>query len=184
VERAILAGDRETAVGVMQLEEGLDTGPVHRFRTVAIGDDETAPELRARLVAAGTEMLLELLAGGLGEPVPQAGEPTYAPKLQTGEFLIDWSRPGVEVHRIVRAGPGRAHTSFRGRRLNIHRTALVAEPSPLAPGEVVAAPDGPVAGTGDGVLRLVDVQPEGKAVQAGADWARGARLQPGDRFDG
>jgi methionyl-tRNA formyltransferase len=180
VERAILAGDRETAVCVMQLEEGLDTGPVHACRVVAIGEDETAPELRARMVEMGTEMLLELLAGDLGDPVAQVGEPTYAAKLEPEEFVLDWSRPAVELHRVVRAGPGRAHTTFRGRRLNVHRaTRPPVEPGPRpAPGELA----GSVVGTGEGVLRLVEVQPEGKGVQDAEAWVRGARLAPGDRL--
>ena len=185
VERAILAGDSETAVCVMRLEEGLDTGPVHERRLMTIGADETAPELRARLVEAGTGMLLELLAGELGEPSPQVGAPTYAAKLEPADFALDWSRPAVDLHRIVRAGPGRAHTTFRDRRLNVHRTALT-DPATgaasMAPGEVAGTPDGVLAGTGAGVLRLVDVQPEGKPVQEAGAWARGARLQPGDRL--
>jgi methionyl-tRNA formyltransferase len=83
VERAILAGDDETGVCVMDVEEGLDTGGIYALERVRVHPHETADELRARLVAIGTPLLLEVLArpGGIGEPMPQDGEPTYAAKL-------------------------------------------------------------------------------------------------------
>src|SRR5947209_17249032 len=81
LERAILAGDTETGVCLMALEQGLDTGPVYDCTRLTIGDGETAEELRARLVAAGTDLLVRTLRTGLGVPVPQAGEPTHAKKL-------------------------------------------------------------------------------------------------------
>ena len=176
VERAILAGDRETGVCLMELEEGLDTGPVYAVEQVVVGDEETADELRDRLVTMGTRMLVEALREGLAEPVPQAGEPTYAAKLEPEEFHLDWSRPGVEVHRVVRLG--RAWTTFRGKRLRVLRARRVAAASG-APGEL----EGLVVAAGDGEgVELVEVQPEGKGVQAAAAWANGARPQPGERL--
>ncbi|HVM02388.1 MAG TPA: methionyl-tRNA formyltransferase, partial [Acidimicrobiales bacterium] len=97
VERAILAGDTETGVCLMGLEEGLDTGPVFRREAVAIGEDETADELRARLVEIGTRLLVEALAEGLGEGEPQAGEATYAAKLANDELRLEWSLPAEEL---------------------------------------------------------------------------------------
>src|SRR4051812_21144513 len=104
LERAILAGDSETGVCLMELEEGLDTGPVYACTRLAIGEEETADELRARLVDAGTELLVESLRTGLGTPTPQQGEPTYAEKIDPTEHHVDWSRPAVEVHRVIRCG--------------------------------------------------------------------------------
>ena len=174
VERAILAGDRETGVCLMQLEEGLDTGPVYAVERVTIGYDDTADGVRARLVTVGTRLLVEALRDGLGEPVPQDGEPTYAAKLEPEEFRLDWFRPAEDLQRLVRLG--RAWTTFRGKRLRVLWSRLV----PAAaggPGEienlVVAAGDG-------GGLELVEVQPEGKGPQAAAAWANGARLLPGE----
>ena len=175
VERAILAGDTETGVCLMALEEGLDTGPVYDRRRVAIGPDESAAELRERLVQVGTELLVERLRSGLGQPVPQTGEVTYAAKIEPHELRLDWSRPAVEVHRVVRLG--RAWTTFRGRRLRVLRATL-AESGP-APGAL----DGLVVGAGDGKgLLLVEVQPEGKGPLPAPAWRNGARPRPGERM--
>lgn len=174
VERAVLAGDDVTGVCVMGLEEGLDTGPVFGSATVAIGAEETAAELRDRLVRAGTDLLVHLLREGLPEPVPQEGEPTYAAKVDPGELRLDWQRPAVELHRVVRVGG--AWTTFRGTRLKVHRARPLAVPTALAPGEL----DGPLVGTGDGVLSLVEVQAEGRPARPAAEWLRGARPAPGE----
>ncbi|MEJ7845920.1 MAG: methionyl-tRNA formyltransferase [Acidimicrobiales bacterium] len=170
VERAILAGDEVTGVCVMAVEEGLDTGGVHRRVEVAIGPDETAEELRARLVEIGTAALVEALADGLGPVVPQEGEPTYAAKLTSEELRLDWVGPAAAVHRAVRVGG--AWTTVGGRRLKVHGAAV--PPTGAADGVVVPAGDGPV--------ELLQVQPEGKGRMAAAAWARGAHLAPGTRL--
>jgi methionyl-tRNA formyltransferase len=175
VERAILAGDARTGVCVMDVDEGLDTGAVYARSTVDIGPDETADELRARLVALGTGLLLATLRDGLGVPEPQQGEPTYAAKIEPAELEIDWSRPAAEIHRLVRLGD--AWTTFRGRRLKVWRVA-VAPSSALAPGEL----DGVRVGTSDGSVTLVEVQPEGKGHQDARAWRNGARPELGVRL--
>ena len=169
VERAILAGDTETGVCLMGLEEGLDTGPVYRRAAVTIGPDETADELRARLVEQGTELLLDGLANGLGEGEPQVGEVTYAAKLDNEELCLDWSRPAEELERIVRVG--RAWTTVRGRRLKVLRAC-----AHRLTGIGVAVPTATVP------LELFEVQPEGRAPMSAPDWARGVRWQEGDRL--
>jgi methionyl-tRNA formyltransferase len=174
VERAILAGDEETGVDIMQLEEGLDTGPVYASRRVAIGPEETADELRTRLVDIGTEMLVGILSAPLPEPVPQEGDATYAAKLEPAELRIDWSRTAEEIARLVRLGL--AWTTFRGARLRVLRAR---------PGVGVLQPgvlDGLTVGTTHGVLELVEVQPEGKPRQQASAWRNGARLQPDERL--
>ncbi len=177
VERAILAGDTETGVCLMALDAGLDTGPLHRCEKVAIGPEETAPDLRARLVEVGTRILVEELDRGLGPAVPQEGRPTYAEKLTPDELRLDWSGPAEHLHRVVRLG--RAWTTFRGRRLRVLR-AILADAGP-PPGSL----EGVVVGTGDGrALVLVEVQPEGKGPMPAADWVRGARPSPGERLGG
>jgi len=175
VERAILAGDTETGVCLMALEAGLDTGPVYRRQRVAIGPEETAEELRARLVEVGTGLLVDALRSGLGQPTPQEGEVTYAAKLQPGELRLDWSRPADEPHRVVRLG--RAWTTFRGRRLLVLRASVVdGRPAPATLEDLVV-------GTGDGRgLALAVVQPEGRAPLAAAAWRNGARPRPGERL--
>jgi methionyl-tRNA formyltransferase len=177
VERALLAGDACTGVDVMAVEEGLDTGGIYAEGTLDIGPDETADELRNRLVALGTDLLVRTLADGLGELRPQVGEPVYAEKIDPAELALDWTRPAVELHRLVRLGG--AWTTFRGKRFKVWRTVVddgdEAGGTP-APGELA----GDRVGTGDGVLRLIEVQPEGRARQSAVDWRNGARPTPGE----
>lgn len=184
VERALLAGDRETGVCIMEMTAGLDEGGVYARRTVEIGLDETAGELTARLTDLGSDLLVETVPTLPGAtPEPQVGEPVYARKLTVAEFEIDWSRPAVDIERLVRAGnprPG-AWTAADGRRLKILRAELdegeAGQPDGGAtdgasPGALL--PRGRVL-TGDGVLRLVEVQAEGKGVTDGGAWAAGHR---------
>ena len=166
VERAILAGDTLTGVDLMAVEEGLDTGGIYARAEVPIGHDDTLEELRGRLVAEGSRLLVDALRSGLPEPVPQAGEVTYAEKLLPEDRHLDWSRPAVDVHRRVRLGD--AWTTHGGRRLKVWRT------------RVPPAGDGPVVTAGDGPVELVEVQPEGKPRMAATAWANGARWRPGD----
>lgn len=169
VERALLAGDDETGVCVMAVEEGLDTGGVYARRTVPIGPTTTADDLRTELVDVGTALLVEQLRAGLGEPEPQRGEPTYAAKIDAGELRIDWSAPPLRLDRLVRLGG--AWTMFRGRRLKVLAAELVGD-----------QPGDEIVGDRVGGLRLTSVQPEGKGPMAWADFARGARPAPGERL--
>ena len=164
VERAVLAGDDVTGVDLMVVEEGLDTGAVYARAEVPIRPDDTVDELRARLTEAGTTLLLGSLRVGLGKPAPQEGEATYAHKIDPAELQIDWSRPAVEIHRLVRVGG--AWTTFRGKRLKVWRTSL--------------AGDGVPAPTGDGVIGLHVVQPEGKPRMPAEAWANGAHFDPSE----
>jgi methionyl-tRNA formyltransferase len=176
VEWAILAGDETTGVCLMALEAGLDTGPVYACEPVTIGADESADELRTRLVAIGTDLLVDRLTAGLGEPTPQRGETTYAGKIEPALLELDWARPAADLHRVVRLDRG-AWTTFRGRRLRVLR----ARPG----GEVDGPPgtlDGTAVATGAGALELVTVQPEGKGAQAAGEWRNGARPAPGERL--
>ena len=165
VERALLAGDDETGVCLMQLEEGLDTGPVYRREVVPIAATTTAAELRAELVDTGTRMLVTELRAGLDEPQPQVGAPTYAAKIQPDELRIDWTRSPVELDRLVRLGG--AWTTLHGRRLRIVAAELADAASP---------PSSELRGDRIGGLQLLTVQPEGKAAMPFAAFARGARL--------
>ena len=169
VERAILAGDRETGVCVMAVEEGLDTGGVYAVTRMEVGDG-SADELRSRLVAAGTTLLVETLATGLGPAAPQVGEPTYAEKVTSEDLHLDWTRPASELERVPRVG--KAWTTFRNRRLLI-LSARAVDDGP-APGHL----DGVVVGTGEGGLLLLRVQPEGKPVLDAGAWRNGARPGP------
>lgn len=174
VERAVLAGDTETGVCLMQLEAGLDTGPVYATARVPIGARETAGALRARLVDVGTQLLVDHLPDvGAVPPVPQAGEPTYADKLTVEEFELDPARPAAELDRLVRAGNPRPGAWMRvgDRRVKVWRS----HPAPASSGTpgVISADAALV--TSEGELALDEVQPEGKRVMSGAAWRGGLR---------
>lgn len=175
VERAILEGDTTTGVCIMQLEEGLDTGPVYACETLAISEDETADQLRDHMVDVGVRLLLDVIEGTLGTPSPQEGEPTYAAKLTHEDHRLDWNLPARQLHRIVRLG--RAWTTFRGRRL------LVRDARVLDGGFDAGEIEGEVVGTGDGALELIEVQPEGRGPVEARSWVNGARIQPGERME-
>lgn len=163
VERALLAGDAVTGVCLMQLEAGLDTGPVHTRVELPIRADATGDSLRADLVGVGTRLLVDTLTAGLPAAVPQVGEPTYAAKLSPDDLRLDWSAPASQRHRVVRLGG--AWTTFRDKRLKVIEAELV---DPDATGGALL--DGCVGG-----LRLLVVQPEGKAPMPWRDFANGAR---------
>jgi methionyl-tRNA formyltransferase len=176
VERAILAGDNASGVCLMQLDEGLDTGPVYVRAEVAIEPGESAAELRWRLGQVGNRLLVTALAEGLPVPVAQTGEASYAAKLEHEELHLDFARPAEICHRVVRVG--RAWTTWREKRLLVHSARVFNEAQGLWPGQVQVN----IVGTAEGALELVIVQPEGKSPMSGAEWARGARLQPGERL--
>jgi methionyl-tRNA formyltransferase len=176
VERAILAGDDRTGVCLMAVEEGLDTGGVYRQAELDVDPDETLDELRSRLVAIGSEMVVAALREGLGAPEPQVGEPTYADKIDPTELHLDWERPAVELHRVVRLGG--AWTTWRGKRLKVHRSRVSDAAAAGEPGSL----QGPVVATGDGGLELLEVQPAGRGHQAATAWLNGARPGPDDRL--
>jgi methionyl-tRNA formyltransferase len=180
VERAILAGDAETGVCVMQLEEGLDTGPVYDCVRTPVDDDETAGELRARLAMLGTALLVRVVPDvATVTPASQVGEPTHAAKVTVDEFRLDPARGAATLARLVRAGnprPG-AWTVVGGRRLKVLRAHVVPDPETDADG---ARDPGQVdrrarLATADGVLALDEVQPEGKAAMVGGAWRAGIR---------
>ena len=185
IQRAILAGDRETGVSIMQMDAGLDTGDVLLKRATPIAPDESAGALHDRLAELGAHALLEVLAR-LPDlkrvPQPAAGV-TYADKLSKEEAVLDWRRPAAELARAVRAyNPWPvAHTLHQGKPLRVWRATVVGADAG-EPGTVLAAGrQGIDVATGAGVLRLLEVQPAGGKPVAAADFANGRRLA-GARF--
>ena len=187
VERAILAGDTETGVCLMDVASEIDTGAVYRRASTPIEPHESATELRARLCELGIGLLLDALSEGFGDPVPQSGEMTWADKISPSELRIDWSAPAEHVLRLVRVGG--AWTTYRDRRLKVLEARLAAGTGqPGAAGSislVARSGDGPApaVATGSGAIELVTLQSEGRAAAPARDWANGARIAGGEQFE-
>lgn len=184
VERALLAGDATVGVSLMAIEPTLDTGPVYWCETTAVGDRATAAEVRAELAQLGAAALVRSLRSGLGEPVPQQGEPTYAHKLNRDDRRLAWDADGAQLARVVRVGG--AWTMTAGGMLKVLDAVAVATSAceAMPPDAAAGSLWGDAVRCGVGALRLLTVQPAGRAAMAASDWLRGARLEPGVRLDG
>ena len=187
IQRAIMAGDAVTGVQVMRMSEGLDEGPVILSEIVPITPVDTAASLSDRMARVGATLWPRALAaierGGATE-TPQAGEPTYAKKVKAAEARIDWTRPAVEIDRHIRGlspFPG-AWFEAPSATSPVRVKALLsaAAEGDGAPGEVL---DGALTiACGDGAVRLVRVQREGRAAQSADEFLRGFPLAPGTRL--
>ena len=173
VERAILAGDEETGVGIMSLEVTLDTGPLHAERRTRV-DLKTAAQLTEELARLGAEALVEVLASRelLEHPMPQVGEATYAEKLTKETFHLEPRMPSVLLERTVRLG--RAFTFVNGRRLKVLEGHL--NPTRAGPGALTEVEGEIALAANDGALVLEMVQPEGSRPMPAKAWWDGARL--------
>ncbi|GAB4495247.1 MAG: methionyl-tRNA formyltransferase [Anaerolineales bacterium] len=181
IQAAILAGDSETGVTIMQMDAGLDTGAMLRKQAVAIGEHETGGELFNRLAQLGADLLLQTLPDYLdGKITPQPQEnalATYAPRLEKSSGLLNFALPAVELARQVRAfnpWPG-AFTLWEGNPLKIHRAHAAPAPLPLEAGTPVTVDNLPGFAASPGILVLDEVQLPGKKAIAAADFLRGVR---------
>jgi methionyl-tRNA formyltransferase len=188
IQRALLDGREETGISIMQMEPGLDTGPVLLERRHPIGPRTTGGELHDALAELGAEALTAAVAGikaGTVEPRPQDPDrATYAAKIEKAEAELDWGRTVAELDRVVRAfNPWPvAFTHRRGEPLRIWR-AHPGEGEATEPAGTVLAGERPAVVCGDGrVLVLDEVQPGGRKRMAGADALRGGHLAPGERL--
>jgi methionyl-tRNA formyltransferase len=177
VQRAIMAGDAQTGVQIMQMAKGLDTGDVLLSETVDIRPEDTAASLSDRLSRVGAEMWPRVLGAverGAARPTPQQGEPVYAHKIDKSEARLDWTKPAAELERLVRGlapFPG-AWCEIGGRRVKVHLARV--EDGSGEPGEVL---DGDLLiACGEGALRLLTVQPAGKGKMEADAFNQGARV--------
>jgi methionyl-tRNA formyltransferase len=186
---AILAGDDETGITTMQMDEGLDTGPMLLRRVLPLGDNDTTASLTPRLAEMGADLLIETLCGlrdGTIVPEPQPEGATLAPSFKKGDGLIDWSADAVAVDRQVRAlQPWPGTFTFRdGERLAVWRVCPIADAAAgAAPGTVVAvSDDGIRVACADGAVDILELQRPGGRRQPVAEFLRGRPVAVGERF--
>jgi methionyl-tRNA formyltransferase len=187
VQHAILHGDEITGASTFLIEAGLDTGPVYGVVTEPVRPTDTAGDLLERLAVSGAGLLgatMDGIADGALVPRPQPADGvSVAGKLTVADAEVDWQQPGRHVDRLIRActpAPG-AWTTFRGERLKLG-PARPRGANELAPGELAVTKSGVAVGTATSELELGTVQPPGKRPMRAADWARGARPEPGERL--
>jgi len=187
IQRTLLAGDAQSGITIMQMDAGLDTGPMLRQEGIPITKEDDAQTLHDKLAALGASMIVDVLAdtaAGRGRASPQqAAGVSYARKIDKPEARLDWSAPAVVLERKVRAMrplPG-ALCTLRGEAVKVWRAEL-AEGSG-APGSVLAArPDGVLVACGEGALRLTELQRAGGKRLPAADFLRGVPVATGDRL--
>lgn len=188
IQRAIMAGDSQTGVAVMQMDEGLDTGPVFASASAPIGPDDTAESLHDRLALLGPPVLVQVVDGlNASALMPAAQAQTgvcYAHKIEAAEARIDWARPAIEIDRQIRGlspYPG-AWFVMEGDKGPVRVKALSArlEPGSGHPGEVLD--DGLLIACGSGAARLRRVQREGRQALDTADFLRGGPVPAGARL--
>jgi methionyl-tRNA formyltransferase len=187
VQHAILHGDDLTGASTFRIEAGLDTGPVFGTVTEPVRPTDTAGDLLQRLAVAGATLLVATMDGiadGSLVPVPQPADGvSVAPKVTVADAEVPWDSPARHVDRLVRActpAPG-AWTTFRGERLKLGPVRS-RDGAALAPGEIRTGRLGVEVGTATAEVGLGLVQPAGKRPMPADAWARGARIEPGERL--
>jgi methionyl-tRNA formyltransferase len=191
VQAAVRHGDEITGASTFRIVKALDAGPVFGVLTEAVRPGDTAGALLDRLAEAGAALLVSTVDGiedGTLRAVEQPADGiTYAPKITTEDARLDFTAPAVAVDRLARAvtpDPG-AWTEFRGERIKlgpVGRTGQPADAEPLAPGELRVERRRVLVGTATDPVVLGEVQAPGKKRMAATDWARGARVEPGERL--
>jgi methionyl-tRNA formyltransferase len=198
VQAAILAGDPVTGVSIMKMDAGMDSGPVYATREARIGEEETAEELGGRLAVMGADALVETLAFLEGElrislpPVPQDDSlATTCPKISREDARVDWTRPALELVRRSRAfTPWPGLFTIRGNaRLKLFHVSLEAEGGQVregaegsSPGAILEAGPRLVVACGEGAVSIATLQAEGKKRLRAAEFVRGERVAPGERW--
>jgi len=190
IQRAIEAGDEVTGITIMQMDAGLDTGPIVGSATTTIDGAETAGSLTPKLAAAGATAMVETLErlrreGVLTRTAQPAEGACYARRIEADEAAVHWAAPAAAIERKLRAldpEPG-AHGWLGGERIKLWRAELIDDPIPRVPGIVVATgPQGIDVACGEGVLRVIELQPPGGRRMSAAAFLAGRKLAPGARF--
>lgn len=191
VHRAVIAGDPETGVTIMRVVKALDAGPMMAAVRRPIGPDETSDEVERDLARLGATLLVDVvdgLAAGRAPETPQdEAAATYAHRLTKEDGIVDWSRSAFEIHNQIRGLHPWPHASstVNGRRIILLRSLRpgTVAAGTVAPGTIVQAHGDDLSiATGDGVLQLVTVQPEGRRPMAVRQFLAGRPLAAGDRF--
>jgi methionyl-tRNA formyltransferase len=189
VHRAVMAGDRETGVTIMRVVRALDAGPMLAAERRTIGGDETSADVERDLGLIGARLLVDSvdrLAAGTATEVPQDdAEATYAPRLTKDDSPIDWGRPARVLHDQIRGLHPWPHaqTFLDRKRLIVLRSKVMPQPAGAVPGTIVAARgDDLDVATGAGLLRIVELQLEGKKPMRARDFLAGHHLPPGRRL--
>ena len=180
VERALLAGDEQTGVCIMQVVEQLDAGDIVSSATTQISQTDTTASLRTRLGEMATPLLIDVLSTGVSTTKPQHGDVVVAAKITHVDLELDWSKPAVVVDRQVRVGG--AFTFFNDKRFKIHSLKVAADIFISESGNMMVVNDRVLVACGQGVVELVEVQPEGKPRISAQDWKKGARLDAQSRL--
>jgi methionyl-tRNA formyltransferase len=187
IQRALLAGDRETGITIMKMDAGLDTGPILSLHPIPIADDDDAQTLHDKLAALGAEAIVAAIAqvaAGRAKSVPQPESgATYARKVGKHEADLDWSRPCAELERAVRAlrpTPG-VRSQLRGETIKLWRARCSTQNG--APGLVLeSGADGVLVACGEGALQATELQRPGGTRLAAAEFLRGFPVSRGERF--
>jgi methionyl-tRNA formyltransferase len=186
VHRAIIAGDRETGVTIMRIVKALDAGPMLGKANRRIGNTETSDAVERDLAALGADLLvdaLDRLSTGAVEEIPQdEGQATYAHRLTKDDGIVEWSKPALEIHNLVRGlhpWP-HAYTFHEAGRLILHRSVANMVNGNAPPGTIVAAHgDALHVATGEGTLEITQLQSEGKRVMSTREFLAGSSLRVG-----
>ncbi len=193
IQYAVVHGDKESGVSLMQLDEGMDTGPVFVTRATSIDENESAEELAVRLSEMGADLLRQhlkdILAGTLVAVAQDHSKATSASLMDKGAGRVDWNRTAREVHNLVRGmkpWPG-AFSNAKGARIKLHRSLLLTDEiasAPTPPGTIIfSSSRGIDVACGKGIVRIVELQAEGKRRMNAGDFLAGHRLDCGIRFE-
>ncbi len=188
IQRAILNDENLTGVTIMLMDEGMDTGPILTQEKVSIEDDDTAGSLAVKLAKVGSRLLVDTIPRWLNYKIMPKNQPdaskSLAPKIEKKERIIDWTLSANEINNRIRAlnpNPG-AYTLYRGKILKLWKADVIDSDSKLEPGEVIQNSKEFKVATGKNIIKLHEVQPEGKKRMSGHQFLLGYALNAGEKL--